>query len=151
MAGSSGPFWRRSREIISFCASPPAVSSPQAATAGPPSRRAHHFRDAGLEYVLAVPAGSIQRLTAGGAAFKVSASSSFAASQRETAAVPNRSPSSKPSATRVKPIKRGSRQRPSRSWKHARRTELPKPNRAGWGKRQKQKKNQSEQIATGAP
>jgi putative ABC transport system substrate-binding protein len=36
--------------------SPPAVSSPQAATAGPPSRRPHHFRDAGLEYVLAVPA-----------------------------------------------------------------------------------------------
>jgi hypothetical protein len=33
------------------------------ATAGPPSRRPHHFRDAGLEYVLAVPAGSIQRLT----------------------------------------------------------------------------------------
>jgi len=64
---------------------PPAVSSPQATTAGPPSRRPHHFRDAGLEYVLAVPAGSIQRLTAGAVAFKVSASSSFAASRSREA------------------------------------------------------------------
>src|SRR5260370_8253842 len=80
MAGSSGPFWRRSREIISFCASPPAVSSPQAATAGPPSRRPHHFRDAGLEYVLAVPAGSLHRLTPGPPALKLSANHSLAAS-----------------------------------------------------------------------
>src|SRR5258707_12304102 len=61
--------WATSWDAISFWPGPPAVSSPQAATAGPPSRRPHHFRDAGLEYVLAVPAGSIQRLTAGAAAF----------------------------------------------------------------------------------
>ena len=41
---------------MSLSPSPPVVSSPQAATAGPPSRRPHHFRDAGLGYVLAVPA-----------------------------------------------------------------------------------------------
>ena len=59
--------------------------------------------------------------------------------------------SPKPSVTRVTPIKRGSRQTRSQNWKDTRRTDLPKPMRAVWEERQKQKKNQSEQMATGAP
>jgi integrase len=59
--------------------------------------------------------------------------------------------SPKPSVTRVTPIKRGSRQTLSQNWKDTRRTNLPKPMRAVWEERQKQKKIQSEQMATGAP
>jgi len=58
--------------------------------------------------------------------------------------------SPKPSVTRVTPIKRGSRQTLFQNWKDTRRTNLPKPMRAVWEERQKQKKNQSEQMATGA-
>ena len=57
----------------------------------------------------------------------------------------------KPSVTRAKQIKRSSRLRLSQNWKDTRRTELPKPMRVVWEERQKRKKNQSEQIATGAP
>ena len=57
----------------------------------------------------------------------------------------------KPSVTRAKQIKRSSRLRLLQNWKDTRRTELPKPMRVVWEERQKRKKNQSEQIATGAP
>ncbi len=59
--------------------------------------------------------------------------------------------SPKPSVTHVTPIRRASRKMLSQSWRDTRRTDLPKPKRAVWEKSQKQKKNQSEQIATGGP
>jgi len=44
-----------------------------------------------------------------------------------------------PSGTRAKPIKRGSRQRPSRNWRDAMRTRLSKRPRHGLGKNPKAK------------
>lgn len=57
----------------------------------------------------------------------------------------------KPSVTRVTPIKRGSRQTLSQNWKDTSRTDLPKPKRPSLGRQTKQKKNQSEQMESGAP
>ncbi len=57
----------------------------------------------------------------------------------------------KPSVIRVTPIKCGSRRMLSRNWKGTRRTDLPKPKHPVWEKGRKQKKNQSEQMESGAP